>query len=406
MKVIGVGCIWLDYADQRHLNDDPPDGKVIVEDFKDALEKIENISNVCFINARETDYHWQGADVVNLPNDNRVVPIFPHCSISFDIYLPKRVQNQISGGRECDTESFHVDLHYDYYMPVSYVSYELDAGAKDLNPSTGLMIVRKFLEQRLTGNVISGCVGPSPFHADFFVAPKEDHEGLATFERLPGKAIGYDTIAITIGPRKLNVPEIFRGANDVFAAFYYLTVRRSGAYRRQRKVMDLAKELLEPEEKKGFKAIKKIINDGNIIQDLSREITLGRLDNIAIDEFIHEGERLDFLGSGSFLESYFKEFRIIRSTSIWPDIEALIKFTEERRQKAFANISTLAASLLGGVIGAVLASTLTYMLTQPSNSHGYAVGAQSNQDISIEKPKLEEGGFAPGREAEKTLKQK
>lgn len=368
MKVVGVGCIWLDLSTPVAFDDEQVSGRDILNSFKRALESIENISNVVISGVDDaTDRYWQGAEVTHGNDENRIIPIFPFCNISFHIYLPERVQKQISDGRYCGSESFHVDLVYDYYMPVTYVSYDIDPAHGALNPSTAVMIIRKLLEQRLSGDVISGCVGPSPFHADFMVIPRAGDDDESTFlERVPGKYFGYETIIISCPASLSDIPDILSSVTDVFAAFYYLHVFRAKILKRSSYVMDLAQGLLEPKNEKRFKRMVKMFRDGRVIADISREMTLGRLDHLRMEEFIQEGERGDFLGDKTPIKRYFLEFRQSKKTSIWHEIEGLIRFSEERRQKLFSNFSTLSASLLGGIIGAVIASTLTYLLTLKS----------------------------------------
>src|SRR5207248_2252287 len=73
------------------------------------------------------------------------------CWIHFKIYIPARVQQELSGKFAADdtgTETFIVFVEYAYEGPVSYVVLENPA-AGDRDPSTAVRIVRLFLEREI-----------------------------------------------------------------------------------------------------------------------------------------------------------------------------------------------------------------------------------------------------------------
>jgi hypothetical protein len=343
-------------------------GSQIIRDFLDALESVESVTNARLYPEGQVEPYWHGAEVTHTSGENRIIPIFPNSWIGFDIYLPERVQRQIGDDRFCGTEHFHIDMYFAYHMPVTYISYEVPEGS-GADPSSSVVIIRRFLEQKLpsSGEIISNCVGPSPFHADFVVIEDPSHAVAPKIEILTDDPGGYSMYAVTVASLKDGIPNAFGRLNDLFSSFYELCVRRSKILRRSTRVLNLAEKLLNPPEEKGFvKRARRSLSEGQLIAQINREVTLGRLDHLWKEEFLLEASRYNTLGEGTPLSKHFQQFRESKDADVWTDIEKLTKFSEERRQKLFANASVVISAVLGGIIGAILASTLTYFLTRAS----------------------------------------
>ena len=78
-------------------------------------------------------------------------PIYCDVLVSFDIFTPSRLQQKYSSTIP-GVETFHVKLMYDDGMPVVYIHYTLDGGkneARMFSPSTAIVFVRKYLEDKL-----------------------------------------------------------------------------------------------------------------------------------------------------------------------------------------------------------------------------------------------------------------
>lgn len=393
MKVLGVGCLWLDYTDDAGVEGETKNGTQIFHDFKVALESIPSVSNVAFNPSWADQDDWAEAEVTHGLKPNRIVPSFINNWISFDIYIPERVQEQISDGVSCSSENFHVDLYFDYYMPVTYITF--DVGDDDyVNPSSAVVIVRKLLEKHLSSKVLSGCVGPSPFHCNFTLKVDSSHNGGPRLDDTSDSALGYRDITITLSSLDEPIPLVLSELGRIFSAFYHLSVLRSGLIRRTTKVMALASSLLQPSTSKGVKRFRSLIAEGDVITEIKREVTLGRLQQLELDKFLLEIDRDNGTGEGTPLGRYFAEYRELSKTNAWSDIDYLTTFSEERRQKLFANLSSVISGVLGGVIGALLASTLTYFLTVAPRNENVVPSVQTTHkklDIGVTPPPVQRG---------------
>jgi hypothetical protein len=78
-------------------------------------------------------------------------PIYCDVLVPFDIFMPSRLQQKYSSTIPV-VETFRVKLMYDDGMPVVDINYTVDVGknqARMFSPSTAIVFVRKYLEDKL-----------------------------------------------------------------------------------------------------------------------------------------------------------------------------------------------------------------------------------------------------------------
>ena len=99
MEAVGIGCLWFarkraavkndpkNYAPAKHL-----------EDVKAALEGVDSVSNVNVIGDGDlVMYTREPTDDDDNEVDNlNLYPIYKNVAIFFDIFMPKRIQTEIS----------------------------------------------------------------------------------------------------------------------------------------------------------------------------------------------------------------------------------------------------------------------------------------------------------------------
>lgn len=358
VKAFGIGCIYFGYKDENA--EEIEDRDLFLLDLKRRLEGVESVSEISFSNVTEKPY----GDLVGLKDslgDEVLVPIVHGgFQIAFDIFLPFRIQDAIY--ERCDVETFHVDMVYGYELPVTLISYDWPEEEGDAQPSSAVVIARKYLEKKLTDDkFVCAALGPSPFHANFALIEAKLDEGVRLVDNSISRA-GYAAIEL-IAPPATPLLDAFLDAEleNVFSIFYRLAYLRSQAISSHSAILDSAYGLLESGKPSNITAKIKIMWErGKTINSLNREIFTERLLRLDMARLIADNERSEIIGSGAVLDRHFDEHRSICSETSWSSFSEIAKFFEERRQKALGNFTAIIAGIVGGGIGSVA----TYLLTR------------------------------------------
>jgi hypothetical protein len=140
-------------------------------------------------------------------------------------------------------------------MPVAYIHYTVDGEkteARKFSPSTAMVFVRKYLEDKLKDHptVEFQTLGPSPFHADILLGgPEVDSTGYtdpAESEDLTKVGDGYRTLFFTIPGTGEEKVFRFVGEHQAILAAYYSIIRLRNYGRSLRTaVFDGASDLLD-----------------------------------------------------------------------------------------------------------------------------------------------------------------
>jgi hypothetical protein len=183
----GVGCFhfWPTAIPPFTLTIDE-----YADQLRETLESIPTISNI------EIDADSATPDVpvteklLTLSDGEDFLPHPAFLDISFDVYIPYRIQEEITDEITTDrtlTENFRVHIRYDYEAPLVFV--ELLNPSKLPDPSQAVQVVREYLNRQVNCSlrkVRFDALGPSPFHADFYIRPHEG-EDLIGFEILQNR---------------------------------------------------------------------------------------------------------------------------------------------------------------------------------------------------------------------------
>lgn len=170
----GVGCFRFTYWDDAATN---VTSEQILKAVQAALEALPAVNDVEIDPAGAPDeFDMAGEPRPALDAGDEVVS--PRAvQLDFDVYIPRRVQDAIVGRAAGEPEPrtgpehFRVHIRYSFYGEVAFV---VPLGESDENnsPSDSVRIVREFLSENFkdpTGRVKFETLGPSPFHADFYV---------------------------------------------------------------------------------------------------------------------------------------------------------------------------------------------------------------------------------------------
>lgn len=338
--------------------------------LKEALSKIANLDNLKIVADKdfenETDKITEA--LPNLDEDRSFFPCPSLLDIDFELYIPFRIQAEL-----CDTEEkflqtyserFKVKIFQSYYLPVTII--ETINPSKENDPSNAVRIVREFLEKQLTIEkseyIRFECLGPSPFHLDCFVKPKEP-EGDSDWFIEPEVNIlrGYDEIIFYYNSVEIaNAEEAFNylkdSIEDEFGFFYNFIKQRNQRMFEWETIQTSLQELQDIQSSKGFKAFfNRLFNRPSLIGKLFTELGTFEANDIFINR-TRQNEYNDIYKAKD--EMFFKIFidKEFEEKNEYPikQITELVKFYENRRVKSVEFMILIIAASLGGTIGALL----------------------------------------------------
>ena len=337
--------------------------------------------------------------------------MFASLVVHFDLLVPLRSHEKYLGSRlsAAEVETFHVRVVYEGSMPVAYVHYTVPGGEDkvyDHSPSTAVVVVRKFLEEKLRGHpvVLFQMLGPSPCHVDAFIGetPAGASDEAKDLSLVGG---GYRTFYFTSGAKtaEAQIDDFVQEHQEVLAAFYMLVRLRNHARALRAAVTDGALDLLQAPERSGrwatfqhWRGYRERIDA--VFEALLHE-KLNRVAQDRTEAEIREDEQVD---SSSLFYPFIE--REVSDPTKMPDedIRELLVMLEERRRGYFENAATLASGLVGGILGATLGAFLTFGLGDRNPSKPGVTSAVTNAPASVSAPALSPSSPAPNPAAAPT----
>lgn len=361
-------------------------GKSLPYDFSvsDYLEKLEetlrSISNIDNISINADDIFSQpSCRIEDEPLTIDDGPgYFPHLNdlrIEFDIYIPFRVQNELVPWEHylpsTYAEKFHITLLDSYHFPVTFVEC-LDA-PEDCSPSEAVIIVRKFLEREIEKNnsdfIRFESLGPSPFHVDCYVEPASTSDIKSRQEEISSKRVpmlGYDKLTFYYNVENITSPKqildkVYREILDELGLYYWIVQIRSVRMGAWDEVEGMLNELLALKKKGGMNGWwQRLINSGakidngivNLIEFESQGIINENLVSLACRDIYSDAKQKHF-------DTFIDHERTDRIEYPIEQSNRLMALFERRRIKGLEMGALLLASVLGGVVGALLTITLS-----------------------------------------------
>jgi hypothetical protein len=344
-----------------------------VERLRTSLNKLNSLSDLTinfdedFADEMELDFEIPGLQ------QGTVFPPLPFGEIKFRLYIPKRIQDELTFfGEATTTEHFGVIIHYAFNGPV--VCVECIDASDECAPSDGVVVVREFLKRELAGSqhIEFESIGPSPLHCNFSIQQNEDASGL---EVVTVPKSGYDSVEITVPP----APE-----EDVLENVFYALSSE----------IDLFYEL-ERERVQDLHAWSELEEKWSTLRDKSKQqAPLWRIDlriqahraardlitdaySFAATRSIRQAGATEQVASTyrKGLPVYFQhriESQLKEAFTEYPT-EAIIKWATHIHDSSFksAEIGTvLVSAIVGGIAGAALTALLTVFTASPTLSKG------------------------------------
>lgn len=194
--VFSVGCFHFGFHPKESLDFT---GNDYISELKKALFSIPNIEDLevdAFNDFKFQKFNSE-ASFDRLDEGSNFFP-FPASSmeITFTLFIPKRVQNEIKKHYDnisTSCERFVVTTYYTFHFPITIV--KALTNSSDFDSSDGIIICREFLSEQFNKDENSiikfECFGPSPFHSNFSLIPSStDNKKKIYHERIPSQA--YD----------------------------------------------------------------------------------------------------------------------------------------------------------------------------------------------------------------------
>jgi hypothetical protein len=353
-------------------------GSDYIKELQSSLRSIPNISNIEV--STFDDFEELTVSSTQKLSDLNGEDFFPYASeflqIDFDIYIPKRLQDELRPGisENINTEKFRIHIEDSYHFPVTFIE-PIEAGSKS-SPSSSIFIIRKFLEQQFTEKnfefIRFDFLGPSPFHADFYLMEDANEKLEKNDYDINGYYVnhistkGYN--AFDMRYKKNTHPSLEESKEALFlelsseaGLFYSLVHDRILQTREWEKLEGLVDYLLETSKATGFKGVwNKVFTLSKQVQDIiillsefeSNQIWASSIRKINCRQLINARRR-------SYLKAYIDE-----ELDEFPDypvrqIKDIIDLLENRRSKTVDNTIVVIAAVIGGIIGSLLTLLIT-----------------------------------------------
>lgn len=328
---------------------------------KKALERISNVNNVVAESIGDDDMTINVAEAAPTFEEAGVfLPSTHFFSLTFDIYIPHRLQQELMGGfaplSDC-SEHFRVFLKHQYHCPICFIQ-PLEP-TDDSDPSSCVPVIREYLRKELNKGkteIWFEALGPSPFHADFFLVPNEAN-GELPFTVDTSHPPGYAQVVIkynaTVLPDIESAFEEFREvAGDELDIFYEIERTDVEAYRAWDDVEELLRAVTETPERGLRERAKRYFTHSAALGRLHRTLVDFEVSRLLSTQGLERSLRTTYTGRTSPLLRTFVD-SAMSDRQLFPvdQLARLVTFMEERRSKTTELVIVLAAAVIGGIAG-------------------------------------------------------
>jgi hypothetical protein len=362
----GVGCFHFGYHPQVGSKFT---GEEYISQLDQALATIPNIEKI-EIDIKE-DSKSLAFEIQEQPNElcNGINDFpFTQPNIDFNVqlllFIPERVQNEFKGrsffGPIC--ERFIVDITCSYYFPITIVrSLNPPPGSE---PSDGVYMCREFLKKSFKNSVDKGIcfesLGPSPFHAEFFLEPnKGDTLQTFEFERIPVR--GYDDCYFRYNPDYFdNIEEAYQSLidylDDQIGLFYLMHHLRYCRDAHWMKVYNSIQQIIKSQRQKGILAYwRNTLTADHRLHDAMLSMAEVESSDIETKYNLNREMKELYLGDNPpelifFLKESMREFSLLP----FRQMRDVLNLLESRRAKRMRLLMMPLSAVLGGAVGALL----------------------------------------------------
>jgi hypothetical protein len=398
MIAFGIGCFHFGL---HVASSGPTKASEYIKILKDSLGSIKSISSInveCAETQGEEAFELSGS-APDLGEGEGCYPYLDFFELSFEIYIPFRVQAEIL---ECPedlldttTERFRFKLINNFEGPVAFV--ECIGASRESKPSDAVVLMRRYLEKELEAQstrIRLESLGPSPFHADFFLLPQQTQNnkrraGQSPFQCSQQHQEGYDEVIFHYDSRAITTEQeakedLFQVIDSELDLFYEIRRCEVCKINGWEEIQAQLQTLLELQRAKGFRGrIKKLAKRGGLINELVCSLNEFNGQNSFRDTSLNSSHATQYRAEEHFLKHYVDEALKDRQKYPTSDVADLVKFIDERHGKTWQNFFVLIAAVLGGIMGSLV--TISAQNWTPRQTQHDSKASLTN-GISVQQP--------------------
>lgn len=365
MKAFGVGCLNFSFKEgiTREIT-----VQEYIDEVKNSLEKLSTVSDVeIFFDYDVGNEKIQTCESTKMKNGEPCHPLIPLYKLSFNLYLPKRVQGELIGKErdniDTDSDNFKILFIHDWHGPFTIVE-SIGAG-RSSSPSTAIQVVREYLKKEigLVSSILQlDYIGPSPFHADFFFSEssQENIDEFKVFELNHTKVPGYDDLSFSYSKNVFESEDIafdefvFELSSEV--GFYYeLEAMNRKRFLDLCVIQDKLHDIMRLEDDGYKKTLKdRMSYKPKLLSGLYRDIGLYKGQEIQFKNTCQQ-HYSSIYKSGKY-SNYLMHFvdDLINNWPSYPIAETaeIISYFESKSSKSMELVIIFLASVFGGAVGA------------------------------------------------------
>lgn len=370
MRAFGVGCFH--FSIKNNINQVISIGAYINEITK-TLQKLTAASDVTV----SFDQSFKHEKIETTPpnpkinNGDHCHPAIPFLNLTFKLYIPSRIQAGLIQVPERNlntgTENFKITMRHEWHGPVSYVEC-LNAKEKS-RPSTAIQVVREYLKQEITKLetfLEYDFLGPSPFHANFYLneidtgtIKRPDEPAYVLKET---KTPGYNTLIFRYNPNDFQsegeaLEELQETLADELSFFYELNKDSYCCLKKWMEIQETTHSILDYEENKNSKNLmKRFFEKPKLFRKAFKDIGLFKGHLIFLKGQI-ERNYASIYKSGkrdTYLKAYIDQELSEHSAYPLNETSELIKYFDQKSSKTIELLTILSAGILGGIVGSTI----------------------------------------------------
>jgi len=357
----GVGCFHFG------IKKNPPYNYSIeryIKELKKLLKTISSIKNIKITHFGQTNKKKIEKIQKNFPEIDKGDGYFPHIdslSIEFEVHIPQRIQEEISGRNFEKTENFAISINYNFDFPTTII--EATSPLPNENFSSSVVIVREFLRneiKKIGSNFIKfECLGPSPIHANFFIKPKKLKKNQKIKIEIT-KKLSYNKIVIFYNQAEISFKEakkiVYFKINIQADFFYYLASVRARLIHKWVTISSLVDNYTTKINKKTFSGFwSQLFFPNKEINNITMLLAEFEMDEIHTKDLIRERkDHIFFDEQENILQDSCEEE--IKNYYCYPtkQIKELLSLFYNQSSRIFDNFIVITAAIIGGAIGALI----------------------------------------------------
>ena len=364
-RSFGVGCwdfgLTCDFQRPLLL-------KQYISRLRQELEAVSSLNNLEILTLGEEDQELEVHEGSHVTPETEEAIFSGHLLryVTFDLYIPFRIQEELCDSRTAsitETEHFRVHICYPYYGSVAYVELLTSESAR--HPSSAVRVVREYMDSQLHQldcNVVFTYLGPSPFHADFFI------EGYGNQQKFSNKLQvekrdqpGYADIVVRFCDDDVKTTEdafeiVFDQLSDEFSLFYMIERNEQEMQERWSSIEQITEQLARTTTQVGWRQkLRTWRSRGRDLASLYLTLAKFQMDHTFAS---HHAETVYHHTYGQNKSYYVRDYidSSVKERREFPtkQLTQLLQFIENRRSKEIELAIIVVAAIIGGVVGSLV----------------------------------------------------